>query len=191
MTLAEAIARVHDGAGDALVVHANGMISRAGFGHEDRPEHFYMIGSMGLAASIGLGLALVRPARRVVVCDGDGNVLMNLGALAQVAARRPANLLHVCFDNGVHGSTGNQATIARQIALDEVARAAGYAAVRRVDEPAALARALAELGARPGPAFLLVRITPALPDPPFPRVTVEPPDMTVRFRAAAACAARP
>lgn len=185
MTLAEAIAIVHAGAAGALVVHANGMISRAGFAQGDRPEHFYMIGSMGLASSIGLGIALARPARRVLVCDGDGNVLMNLGALAQVAARRPENLLHVCFDNGVHGSTGNQATISRTVALDEVARAAGYTAVRRVETPAALRRTFLELCERPGPSFLLVRITPELPDPPFPRVTIEPPDMTERFRAAA------
>ncbi len=185
MTLAEAIALVHNGTAGALVVHANGMISRAGFGHGDRSEHFYMIGSMGLAASIGLGIALARPGRRVVVCDGDGNVLMNLGALAQVAARRPANLLHVCFDNGVHGSTGNQATISGLVALDEVARAAGYAVVRRVGDPAALRSALGELGERPGPAFLLVRITPDLPDPLFPRVTVPPAEMTQRFRRAA------
>jgi thiamine pyrophosphate-dependent acetolactate synthase large subunit-like protein len=185
MTLAEAIALVHDGTAGALVVHANGMISRAGFGHGDRSEHFYMIGSMGLASSIGLGIALARPGRRVVVCDGDGNVLMNLGALAQVAARRPPNLLHVCFDNGVHGSTGNQATISGLVALDEVARAAGYAAVRRVGDPAGLRSALGELGERPGPAFLLVRITPDLPDPLFPRVTVPPAEMTQRFRRAA------
>jgi thiamine pyrophosphate-dependent acetolactate synthase large subunit-like protein len=185
MTLAEAIAIVHDGAAGALFVHANGMISRAGFAHRDRPEHFYMIGSMGLALSIGLGLGLARPARRVVVCDGDGNVLMNLGGLAQVAARRPRNLLHVCLDNGVHGSTGNQPTISRVVALDAIAEAAGYAVVRRAETPAGLRAALAELVERPGPVFLLVRITPELPDPPFPRVALEPPDMTERFRAAA------
>ena len=186
MTLAEAMVIVHEGAPGALVVHANGMISRAGFAQGDRPEHFYMIGSMGLAASIGLGIALARPARRVLVCDGDGNVLMNLGALAQVAARRPENLLHVCFDNGVHGSTGNQATIARDVALDEIARAAGYAAVHRADTPGALRAALGELWERRGPSFLLARITPELPDPPFPRVSVEPAAMTERFRVAAA-----
>jgi thiamine pyrophosphate-dependent acetolactate synthase large subunit-like protein len=185
MTLADAIAIVHELAGDALVVHANGMISRAGFSTGDRPDRFYMIGSMGLAASIGLGVALTRPARRVVVCDGDGNVLMNLGALAQVAARRPPNFLHVCFDNGVHGSTGNQPTIARAVPLDEVARAAGYAAVQRAGTPAALRDALAALRERPGPSFLLVSITPELPDPPFPRVSVSPPEMTARFRTAA------
>lgn len=186
MTLEDAIAIVHDHARDALVVHANGMISRAGFTHRDRPEHFYMIGSMGLASSIGLGIALARPDRRVVVCDGDGNVLMNMGTLALVGARRPPNLLHVCFDNGVYGSTGNQRTLSNDVPLEKVAGATGYTAALRVDDPAALNAALDELGGRPGPAFLLVRITPDLPDPIFGRVSIDPPALTERFRSAAA-----
>src|SRR5436309_9853453 len=92
--------------GDAVVVHANGYIARSSFNVEDRPGNFYMIGSMGLASSIGLGVALSRPDRRVVIYDGDGNLLMNLGATAVIAAKRPANLIHVCFDNGVYASTG-------------------------------------------------------------------------------------
>ncbi len=186
MTLADAIAIVNERTAGALVIHANGMISRAGFCTRDRDEHFYMIGSMGLASSIGLGVALARPGRRVVVLDGDGNVLMNLGALAQVGARHPANFLHVCFDNGVHGSTGNQPTISDRVALEEVARAAGYVATARVGEAHGLRAALADLLDRPGPAFLLARITPALPDPPFARVSITPAQMTTRFRVAAA-----
>jgi len=69
-----------------ICVHANGYVSRAGYAARDREECFYMIGSMGLAASIGLGLALARPDRRVLVLDGDGNVLMNPGALASIGA---------------------------------------------------------------------------------------------------------
>jgi thiamine pyrophosphate-dependent acetolactate synthase large subunit-like protein len=191
MTLEDAIAIVHEHAHralprEALVVHANGMISRAGFTHADRAEHFYMIGSMGLASSIGLGVALARPNRRVVVCDGDGNVLMNLGTLALIGARRPPNLLHVCLDNGVYGSTGNQRTLSGDVPLERVARAAGYAATVRVDDRAALTAALENVSERPGPAFLLVRITPDLPDPVFRRVSIDPAAMTERFRGAAA-----
>ena len=191
MTLEDAIAIVHEHAQrarpqEALVVHANGMISRAGFTHGDRAAHFYMIGSMGLASSIGLGIALARPSRRVVVCDGDGNVLMNLGTLALIGARRPPNLLHVCLDNGVYGSTGNQRTLSRDVPLESVARAAGYAGAMRVDDRTALAAALEDLRERPGPAFLLVRITPDLPDPVFRRVAIDPAAMTERFRGAAA-----
>src|SRR5262249_58983528 len=99
---------------------------RAAFGAGDSERSFYMIGSMGLASSIGLGIALARPDLRVVVLDGDGNVLMNLGTLATIAAAAPPNLLHVCFDNSMHASTGGQATISDRVALDAMARAAGY-----------------------------------------------------------------
>ena len=86
MTLEQAITALQPLVGDALVVHANGYISRRSFTTEDRPGNFYMIGSMGLASSIALGVALSRPERRVVVYDGDGNLLMNLGSLAMIAS---------------------------------------------------------------------------------------------------------
>src|SRR5262249_56308953 len=92
------------------VIHANGYICRESFSLGDRPQNFYMIGSMGLASAIGLGLVLARPRGHAVVFDGDGNLLMNLGILAQVGARRPAKLVHCVFDNEVYGSTGNPAS---------------------------------------------------------------------------------
>src|SRR5262249_14275576 len=143
MTLSEALAVLAPAIPPGTVcIHANGFIGRAGCAARDAEECFYMIGSMGLAASIGLGVALTRPDRRVLVLDGDGNVLMNLAALAQVAAARPANFRHVCFDNGVHASTGGQRTVTDRVRLDDVARAAGYPLVSRVDTAAALAAAV-------------------------------------------------
>src|SRR5580765_7041264 len=140
MTLSDALAilapRIPEG---TVCIHANGFIGRAGHAARDRLECFYMIGSMGLGASIGLGIALVQPRRRVLVLDGDGNVLMNLGTLATIAAKRPANLLHVCFDNSAHASTGAQPTISDRVRLDEIARAAGYRSVARVETADALA----------------------------------------------------
>src|SRR5439155_582036 len=109
------------------LVHANGYICRESFSLGDRPQNFYMIGSMGLASAIGLGLALARPHHRAVVFDGDGNLLMNLGILAQVGARRPANLVHCVFDNGVYGSTGNQASLSHHSGLSaRIAEEAGF-----------------------------------------------------------------
>src|SRR5262249_58709025 len=108
------------------VVHANGYICRESFSLGDRPQNFYMIGSMGMASAIGLGLALARPQHRAVVFDGDGNLLMSLGILAQVGARRPANLVHCVFDNGVYGSTGNQTSLSHQVRLARLAVAARY-----------------------------------------------------------------
>jgi sulfopyruvate decarboxylase subunit beta len=185
MTLSDALAilapRIPEG---TVCIHANGFIGRAGHAARDRSECFYMIGSMGLGASIGLGIALVQPRRRVLVLDGDGNVLMNLGTLATIAAKRPANLLHVCFDNSAHASTGAQPTISDRVRLDEIARAAGYRSVARVETADALAAEAPEFLAREGPAFLLVRIALGPPGPPGPRIPQTPEEMTARLRRA-------
>lgn len=185
MTLSDALAvlapLVPEG---TICIHANGYIGRAGCAARDRDESFYMIGSMGLASSIGLGIALARPERRVLVLDGDGNVLMNLGTLATIAAVQPANLLHVCFDNGAHASTGAQPTISNRVRLDEIARAAGYRSVERVESRDALAAGAPGFLAREGPAFLLVRIGLGPPGPPGPRIPLTPAAMTARLRRA-------
>ena len=127
MKLSEAIEILAPQIGNAAVVMANGYISRAGHALCERSGNFYMIGSMGLASSIGLGIALARPRRKVVVFDGDGNVLMNLGGLATIAARRPNDFHHLVFDNEAYASTGNQPTLSSAVDLDALARAAGYA----------------------------------------------------------------
>src|ERR1051326_3341463 len=106
MTRRDAVAIVLDALPRHHVVMANGFLSRDGCAHGDAERYFYMLGSMGLAASIGLGVALVRPEARVAVLDGDGNVLMGLSALPMAGAWRPRHLLHVVLDNGCYASTG-------------------------------------------------------------------------------------
>ena len=160
MKLADALGVVIPLLHDELVVHANGFISRESFNLDDRPGNFYMIGSMGLASSIGLGLALNRPERRIVVFDGDGNVLMNMGSLALIGATRPPNLVHIVFDNEAYGSTGNQRTISGQVALDDIARSSGYRHVDRVEAPDDLRAAAGDVLGQGGPSFLLVKIEP-------------------------------
>jgi sulfopyruvate decarboxylase subunit beta len=185
MTLSEALAALSPHVPPGTVsIHANGFIGRAGHASRDAAESFYMIGSMGLAASIGLGVALARPERPVLVLDGDGNVLMNLGTLATIAARAPRNLLHVCFDNGAHASTGGQPTITPAIALDAVARAAGYRTVTRVDTVPALAAEAPRFLGSAGPAFLHVRLTLGPDGAPAPRIPYRPEEMTARVRRA-------
>jgi sulfopyruvate decarboxylase subunit beta len=184
MTRLTALGVALKAAGDDPVAHANGYICRESFSVADRPQSFYMIGSMGLASSIGLGIALARPDRRVVVLDGDGNVLMNLGTLATIAATAPSNLLHVCFDNSAHASTGAQPTISDRVALEEMARVAGYRWAGRVDSPEALDAAVPGFLARRGPAFLLVRIVLGPAGAPGPRIPWTPPEMTARLRRA-------
>lgn len=184
MNIRDALALIAPHLGGAVCIHCNGFISRAAFGTRDDDACFYMLGSMGLASSIGLGVALARPERRVVVLDGDGNVLMNLGTLATIAARAPRNLVHLCFDNGMHASTGGQPTISGRVRLEEVARAAGYRWAGRVETPEALAAASPAVLAGEGPAFLLVRIEPGPAGPPGPRIPHTPEAMTARLRRA-------
>jgi thiamine pyrophosphate-dependent acetolactate synthase large subunit-like protein len=168
--------------GDDPVAHANGYICRESFSLADRPQSFYMIGSMGLAPAIALGVALTQPARRAVVFDGDGNLLMNLGILAMIADRRPSNFVHLVFDNEVYGSTGNQASLSRGVRLDRLAAAAGFATAVAVTEPLALEAALAATLASPGPHFVLVKVTPEEAD--VPRIPYPPAELRDRFRAA-------
>jgi sulfopyruvate decarboxylase subunit beta len=184
MIRADAVAQVAAAlAPDALVVACNGMIGRELYTRADAPTRFYMIGSMGLASSIGLGLALVQPSRTVVVFDGDGNVLMNFGGLASVAAARPANFHHIVFDNAAHGSTGNQRTISDRVPLDEVARAAGYGRTARVGDAGQLRRELGSWFDAPGPSMLLVTVD-RQNVAGIGRVDPEPPEIAARFRAA-------
>src|SRR5262245_8064944 len=184
MITRDAIAAIVPHLGEAVCVHANGFISRAAYGVRDHERCFYMIGSMGLASSIGLGVALARPAERVVVFDGDGNVLMNLGTLATIGAAAPRNLLHLCFDNGVHASTGGQRTISDRIDLGATARAAGYRFVERVDPLAALEAVTPAVARREGPGFLHLRVTPGPAGAPGPRIPHTPQEMAARLRSA-------
>ncbi|MFQ5483543.1 MAG: thiamine pyrophosphate-dependent enzyme [Nitrospinaceae bacterium] len=169
--------------GDAPAVLANGYISREFFNVRDRPGNFYMIGSMGLASSIGLGVALARPDRKTVVIDGDGNVLMAMGALAMIGAFAPSNFVHVCLDNEVYESTGRQRTLSAAIALEDVARANGYKKALRVTAADDLARAFTELMGGVGPAFLLVKVEPGF-DPARGRVSHTPEEIRDRFMQA-------
>lgn len=125
----------------------------------DRPENFYTWGSMGAASSIGLGLALARPALRVVVLDGDGSLLMNLGSLATIASQRPANLVEVVFDNGSYETTGGQPTHTTQgVDLAAIARGAGILRVAEADEPDGFMDVLARALHEDGPWFVLTRV---------------------------------
>jgi phosphonopyruvate decarboxylase len=170
------------------VVHANGFVCRESFAVKDRIENFYMIGSMGLASAIGLGVALAAPDRPTVVFDGDGNLLMNLGILPMIGGGpvmgrgRPANLVHVVFDNGLYGSTGNQASPSRAVGLHRVARAAGYERAVAVAGADDLRAAVATALAGGGPSFILARVTGE--EQPVPRIPYPPEEIRDRFRSA-------
>ena len=173
--------------GGEPVVHANGYICRESFAIKDRVENFYMIGSMGMASAIGLGVALTVPARPTVVFDGDGNLLMSLGILPMIGGgpvmgrQRPANLVHMVFDNALYGSTGNQASPSRSVGLHRIARAAGYersVAVAGADE---IREAVTTALAGGGPSFILARVTGE--EQPAPRIPYPPEEIRDRFRS--------
>jgi thiamine pyrophosphate-dependent acetolactate synthase large subunit-like protein len=188
-TTRDAVAAVLPAIADHVLVCANGFISRWACALGDRDTSFYMIGSMGLASSIGLGIATAQPGVPVAVLDGDGNVLMNLGSLAMTGVLAPRRFRHVLLDNGVYASTGNQPTISSRVALESIALAAGYRAVARVREAGAIGDALRRQLAEPGPTLLLIETQPES-GPPAPRIPYTPPEMTARVRAAIARLAR-
>lgn len=163
-----------------LVICCNGMIGRELYTHAERKRNFYMIGSMGLGLSIGLGLAIAQPKKRVIVLDGDGNVLMGLNALASAASERPPNLIHVVLDNHAHASTGGQRTISNEIRLESVAGAIGYRATHRAENAEGFEASLRAARFQPGPVMVLAVVEPGTIKG-IGRVKETPPELTARF----------
>ncbi|MFJ6216122.1 thiamine pyrophosphate-dependent enzyme [Streptomyces sp. NPDC092296] len=117
----------------AAVISTCGHISRDLFNHDDRDGNFYLVGSMGMAAPVAVGVAAARRDQLIVVFDGDGSFAMNTGGMLSVAASG-AKILHVVLDNGVHGSTGGQRTMSFQDPVS-AALAFGYRRAVLVDSP--------------------------------------------------------
>ncbi|MBE6490923.1 MAG: sulfopyruvate decarboxylase subunit beta [Methanobrevibacter sp.] len=122
----EAIYEIMEYIDDELIICNIGFPSRELYEINDRDENFYMIGSMGLASSIGFGLALAREDKDIVVIDGDGSLLMNMGSLVTIFANNPRNLTWIVIDNGAYGSTGNQDTYAQKLDLVDIAKSVGF-----------------------------------------------------------------
>ena len=165
---------------DEPVIHANGYICRESFNIKDRVGNFYMIGSMGLASSIGLGVAINYPSKKTVIIDGDGNVLMSMGTLAMIAAAAPKNLLHIVIDNEVYESTGSQRSLSNSVSLEKVAESAGYPQVKKVTNKSHIKEAFQELMEKDGPSFLLIKVKPSF-DKSTGRVNHTPEEITARF----------
>ncbi len=167
------------GAAD-IVIATTGYTGRELSALDDRPGQLYMVGSMGCAVSLGLGIALACPDRRVIVLDGDGALLMRLGALAMLGHERPPNLVHVLFDNGIHESTGGQTTLSAGVDFCTVAAACGYPSVVTVAEAEEFG---AQLVATAGQlAFIYAPTLPGVPAD-LPRPTVTPAEVADRLRA--------
>jgi phosphonopyruvate decarboxylase len=133
--------------------------------------------AMGQATSMGLGLALAQPDRRIVVCNGDGSMLMNLGSLVSVVAAAPRNLVVLVFDNGVYEVTGAQITPGAEAGVDfaAVARACGFKSVFEFSEIEPWSNAIGNIFAAAGPTFVWLRIEPTfgVPGPKSPGPAAE------------------
>jgi len=146
------------------------------FAAGDRHENFYTWGSMGLASSIGLGLAIARSDLRVFVVDGDGSLLMNLGTLATIGWVRPENLVILVWDNGEYGTTGGQQTATAHGAdLEGVARALGAARTAMVSDTRELDHAIERARIEAGPWVIVAKTTESGPSakPPLDCVFIK------------------
>jgi phosphonopyruvate decarboxylase len=178
---AEMVAAVQKQTGHRdLVLATTGYTGRELYAVGDRENQLYLVGAMGCASSVGLGLAMRRPDLRVIVLDGDGAILMRMGALAAIGYVRPDNLVHVVLDNGMHESTGGQATVSPSLDLVAIAAACGYPETRVVYDPQELGRILSE---KPDHLiFVRAMIKPGVMAD-LPRPAISPAEVTRRIRA--------
>ncbi len=143
---------------NVLIVSSLGLISRELFNQKDSPQNFYVTGSMGIASSIGLGIALVKPQLKVVVIDGDGSILMNLGSLANIGNLRPKNLIHIVIDNEAYNSCSGEPSISKTAKLHETAKIVGYKNVKKTQEKNIFEKELKEsLRGSNGSTFILIK----------------------------------
>lgn len=138
------------------VVSTTGLISREIFEKFDSERNMYVPGSMGLASSIGLGLAMAQRTKRVVVIDGDVSLLMNLGSVVTIGNKQPTNLLHIVLDNGAYASCSEERSMSNTAKLDALTNGVGYHYVRTVDSQDDLRRAIIKF--EQGPGFILAKI---------------------------------
>ena len=141
-----------------VLLAATGKTGRELYEIDDSKQHFYLVGSMGCASSLGLGLAMVKPRHRIVAIDGDGALLMRMGVLATNGYYGPKNLLHILLDNNCHDSTGGQKTVSHWVDFPTVALSCGYERVVEVNSLKELATAIVDWKMRPALTFLRVRV---------------------------------
>jgi phosphonopyruvate decarboxylase len=164
-----------------VIIATTGYTGRELFALEDRPNQLYMVGSMGCASSLGLGLSLARPDLQVIVVDGDGAALMRMGNLATIGTYGGPNLIHILLDNEAHDSTGAQATVSCNFSFAQVANACGYSLALAGNELELLDELLAASN-REGPRFAQIKIrTGTARELPRPQLT--PPETKERLMA--------
>ncbi len=160
----EAIEAVAEALSDeSVIVATTGFTSRELYesrvkNGQTTPKDFLTVGGMGHTASIAMGIAIGQPERQVVCLDGDGSVLMHMGALPVIGKAAPKNLLHIVLNNGVHDSVGAQPTAGFSVDFQGVAKASGYKLVLGADSREAIQSAVKQASGVEGPVFVELRI---------------------------------
>jgi sulfopyruvate decarboxylase subunit beta len=191
MTLVEALEVLHAARRGEVVVTTMGNAREWQKLGKDALDLIYVPSSMGQGTSIALGIALAQPDRKVVVCNGDGSMLMNLGSLVTISAQAPANLTVIVFDNGVYEVTGAQPTAAAPalrpnsapVDFAALARASGFTRVYTFDAVEPWRNAVGEILNGTGPTFVQLRVEPVA-DGGLPAFPGPAPDRAVALRAA-------
>lgn len=178
---AEVLHRVHERTPPrkAVVIASTGYTGRELYAIEDRPNQFYMAGSMGCATSLALGLSLTRPDLRVVAIEGDGAALMRMGNYATLGGYGRENLFHLLLDNEMHESTGGQSTVSAGMSFAGVAAACGYAFAAEGAGLDLVDQVLDNADGQ-GPRFAQIKIRPGV-GTSLPRPSLMPTEITRRF----------
>ena len=174
----EAVELIAQEIGNQPIISANGFMSRDLYETNEKENNFYMIGSMGLASSIGLGVALKNPKKKIYVFDGDGSILMNLGSLVTIGSLKPKNLIHIIFDNKAHESTGGQPTNSKIIELEKIAHITKFKTYK-ISKKEQIKKIFSKIKKESGPIFILVKIEKS--DARSSRVDITPPNIKTRF----------
>jgi len=174
----EAIQNIMESVTDEIVVCNLGHPSQELFAIKDRPKNFYMLGSMGMASSIGLGLAM-SINEKIIVIEGDGSVLMNLGTLTTIIVNQPKNYILVIIDNEAYGSTGFQTTFtSKGINLDKIAKACDIHKTILITKEADIKEVMERiLKSNDGPYCVVIKTEKGMPDNitiiPFDSITIK------------------
>lgn len=144
----------------AIAITTTGLIGREAFELVGYNKHFYMAGSMGLTASIGLGIALSKPKVKVIAIEGDGSFLLNLEKIITIGCQKPKNLVHIVLDNGVYYSTGGMKTYSSYVSLENLTKIAGYKISLVAKNKTDLQRHLNTIFKKEGPIFIRVLVKP-------------------------------
>jgi thiamine pyrophosphate-dependent acetolactate synthase large subunit-like protein len=164
--------------GNEPIISANGFMSRDLYETNEKENNFYMIGSMGLASSIGLGVALKNPKKKIHIFDGDGNILMNLGSLVTIGSLKPKNFVHYIFDNKSHESTGGQPTNSSIIKLEKIAQAAKFKTFK-ISKKSQIKEIILQTKKKSGPILIIIEVEKSKTK--SIRVNISPLNIKTRF----------